>query len=319
MSSRSGDQGDDFGLESDDGSETDLEMGQTEDEQKNSEAVLFLQTLKSDSTGTIYEEPVPQGPSRKSRTGRLMGLVSSGVFPWLVNFILVVALLSGSHHSQPYEDAPPVLTTTIAKDYIEYRAEVMYDGVDKRNPMSEYQGWPSKEKDALWDRFNGAMFRIPHQEAEQLPHMTIQVALPESLAQDEYLVGVTFTHALHCLNQLRKVTYPRHYNSSLVDEDGRVNYFKWWHTDHCVEVLRKYITCHADTTPYTFDWVEGARISVHPGTVHTCRNFDRIMDVSSASLTVPFKYLPPPSPGPLFFPNKEGKDWCVWVSNDNGY
>lgn len=92
---------------------------------------------------------------------------------------------------------------------------------------------------------------------------------------------MTFTHALHCLDQLRQVAYLRHYNSSLVDETtGKVDYFKWWHIDHCVEVLRRYMTCHADSTPYTFDWVPGARIAVHPGTVHTYRSFDRMMDVS---------------------------------------
>lgn len=285
MSLRIGHEGDDFGLDSNDGSETDLERGHAGEELKDSEAtLLFLDTLHSNGDTTGCKDSVPQAPSnRNSRAGRLMRpVVTGGTFPWLVNLVLLIALLSSVHHlpSETCKNAPPVLTPTIATDYVEYRAEVMYDGVDKRNPMSEYQGWPTREKDALWDRFNGAMFRISHHEAEALPHKTLPVAAPASLAKDEYLVGVTFTHALHCLNQLRKVTYPRHYNSSLVDADGKVNYFKWWHTDHCVEVLRRYVTCHADTTPYTFDWVEGARISVHPGTVHTCRNFDRVMDVS---------------------------------------
>lgn len=83
------------------------------------------------------------------------------------------------------KDVPPVLTPTVAEAYVEYRAEVMYDGVDKRNPTSPYQGWPTPEKDALWDRFNGAMFRISSQEALTLPLRTLQVAVPKFLPRKE--------------------------------------------------------------------------------------------------------------------------------------
>lgn len=278
------DQGDkDFRLESGDDSETDLEVGHAEDVQKDPEAALLLDThnQSDDSDKTAYEEHSP-APGNWWRT-RAWHLLSGSAFPWFFNLVLLLTLLSGGFSpSDRCKDAAPVLTPTIAQDYVEYRTETMYDGVDKRNPSSAYQGWPTPEKDALWDRFNGAMFRISHDEALTLPHLTLPVATPESLEKEEYLVGVTFTHALHCLNQLRRVAYPRHYNSSLIDQEtGRVDYFKWWHIDHCVEVLRTYVTCHADMTPYTFDWVEGARISVHPGTVHTCKNFDRVMEVSS--------------------------------------
>lgn len=281
----SGGQGDrDFGPGSDDDDDSeDLEMGQTQNPHRDSEAILFLRT--PDNPNDDDRDSVPRPAlNGKTRARRILSFLSGGALPWLVNLILVLALLIDRRDAAAKtcsHDAPPVLTPTLAEEYVEYRTEVMYDGVDKRNPASPYQGWPTPEKDALWDRFDGAMFRVSAQEAAALPHRTLQVALPESLPRDEYLVGATFTHALHCLNQLRRATYPRHYNESLVDAaTGRVDYFKWWHLDHCVEVLRRYVTCHADTTPYTFDWVEGARIAVHPGTVHTCRNFDRVMDVS---------------------------------------
>lgn len=291
--------------------ETDLEMGATcesdDEEHKDSETTLFLdKTLDDKSDKTVYgEEDVPIANSNntntnKRRSRRLIGWIfSGGIFPWVVNLILMIALLSGHSATSCSGASPPELTPTIAKDYISYRTEIMYDGVDKRNPTSAYQGWPSPEKDLLWDKFNAAMFRISHAEASTLPHLSLQVALPESLPKEEYLVGVTFTHAMHCLNELRRLVYPNHYpNSSLIDPDtGKVDYFRWWHTDHCVETLRRYVTCHADMTPYTFDWVEGSRIAVHPGTVHTCKNYEKIMDVG------PF-----PAPFSLFIVEISGPD-----------
>lgn len=196
MSPPSGDQGDrDFCLAPDDGSETDLEIASTDNEQKNPEAASFLDIrskLSDDCDRTAHDSQ--PASNRKSKARRFLSFLSGGAFPWLVNFILALALLIDHHnHNTTTEktcaskDAPPVLTPTIAKAYIEYRAEVMYDGADKRNPTSPYQGWPTAEKDALWDRFNGAMFRISSQEALTLPHRTLQVAVPEPLPRKQYI------------------------------------------------------------------------------------------------------------------------------------
>lgn len=136
------------------------------------------------------------------------------------------------------------------------------------------------------------MVRIDRQEAEKLPHLSQRVALEKY--KDDYVVGLTFTHAMHCLNALRKLYYPKRYNNSMFDKDGNVMYEYWWHTDHCIEIIRRYIACHADTTAFTYDWIKDTSILVHPGTVHTCKNFDRVDDVSgqAASLHIP-QYIYP--------------------------
>lgn len=135
------------------------------------------------------------------------------------------------------------------------------------------------------------MVRINRKEAEKLPHLSQHVAIEEH--KDEYVVGMTFTHTLHCLNSLRKKLYPgRYHGTSWVDEQGNITYDKWWHTDHCIEMLRRYITCHADTTAFTYDWIENTSLLVHPGTLHTCKNFDRVVDVSKSTF----------SPPPISFP-----------------
>jgi len=54
------------------------------------------------------------------------------------------------------------------------------------------------------------------------------------------------------------------------------------HHNHCVDVLRLTIMCHADVTPVTMvDLVQnpGRRLPVGDfSTLHTCRDFDRILD-----------------------------------------
>lgn len=130
------------------------------------------------------------------------------------------------------------------------------------------------------------MVGIPRSEAEKLPHLSQHVAIEGHT--DDFLVGVTFTHTMHCLNSLRKKLYPgRYHATSWLDEHGNFTYSRWWHTDHCIEMLRRYVACHADTTAFTYDWIEGTQLLVHPGTVHTCKNFDRVKDVSDSSSGVP--------------------------------
>lgn len=94
------------------------------------------------------------------------------------------------------------------------------------------------------------MSRINRQEAEALPHLSQHVAIEEH--KGEYIVGMTFNHTMHCLNSLRKKLYPgRYHGNSWIDEHANITYDKWWHTDYCIEMIRRYVTCHADTTAFT--------------------------------------------------------------------
>ncbi|KAJ4422079.1 hypothetical protein N0V82_003271 [Gnomoniopsis sp. IMI 355080] len=255
----------------DEGSETDVEGGNAND---HNEAATFLQAFKGDLVP--YDEPDITGKSVRSGSSKIFRL-SCVLAPWALSIILFVAFISERLQSRYLCNGDAKEQYLLAQDHIEYRTELMYDGVDNRNPMSEYQGWPNDEKDKLWDQFDGAMVRINRQEAEKLPHLSQHVAVENY--EDDFVVGMTFTHTMHCLNSLRKKMYPgRYHGTSWLDENGNITYDKWWHTDHCIEMLRRYITCHADTTAFTYDWIENTSLLVHPGTIHTCKNFDRVVD-----------------------------------------
>ncbi|CAN8105070.1 unnamed protein product [Discula destructiva] len=259
------------GANVEEGSETDVESGHANE---RNESASFLRAFKDENHAPSHDEKQQAPHTGRSKIWRL----GFALAPWELSLVLLMTLVSDRLQGETSCYGGAVEGQYIlAGDHIEYRTEVMYDGVDNRNPMSEYQGWPNDEKDKLWDQYDGAMIRINREEAEKLPQLSQHVAVEEY--KSEYVVGVTFTHTMHCLNSLRKKMYPgRYHHTSWIDEHGNFTYERWWHTDHCIEMLRRYIACHADTTAFTYDWIDDSSILVHPGTVHTCKNFDLVMD-----------------------------------------
>ncbi|PSR78260.1 hypothetical protein BD289DRAFT_444206 [Coniella lustricola] len=188
-------------------------------------------------------------------------------------------------HSRPVDD----LVYTPAEDILELRVENYYIGLPfgPGFPVSKYQGWPDDEKDKLWMKYwDGNHMRVNQSIARKLPHLSIHA--PIEGHQDEYLMGIMAFHHLHCLSALRKYIYPRRYNASIVDpHTGAVNYEKWHHLDHCVEILRQSIECRPDTTARTFRWHPGGRMIPHEWVTHTCRNFDALQSwASEATVSV---------------------------------
>lgn len=185
----------------------------------------------------------------------------------------------------------------MAEDSIEYRIETTY--ASEEYPDSEYQGWPDAHKDRLWSKYEGEQIipTISHlrldcprrltatqkegnylwidgQTASKLPFETEHAPTVEHM--DDYVVGLSVFHVLHCLSVLRRNIYPRHYNSSLIKPDGTVDWNRWHHVDHCLETVRRDILCHADTSATTWEWIEASQMTIRPETKHVCRNFDKI-------------------------------------------
>lgn len=99
-------------------------------------------------------------------------------------------------------------------------------------------------------RVAGSHIRITKEEAAHLDHPTAH--FPTEEYKDQYLVGLVVFHQLHCVSNLRRALYPKRYNSSLIDEDGNVDYAKWHHLDHCLDQLRTYLECHPEMTAMPF-------------------------------------------------------------------
>lgn len=134
----------------DEGSETDVEPGQASD---HSEAASFLKAFNAgqETCDELGSEKIHR--ARKGQNKILSILYA--IAPWALSLVLFVALLSERFKSKYLCNGDVKAQYTLAQDHIEYRTELMYDGVDNRNPASEYQGWPNDDKDKLWDQFDG--------------------------------------------------------------------------------------------------------------------------------------------------------------------
>jgi len=93
-----------------------------------------------------------------------------------------------------------------------------------------------------------------------------------------YFLQSEFSHQLHCVNLLRKASYFKYnyYLSRDPDFKDKPKTFKV-HLDHCVEMLRQLVMCHADVGLVTAHWIE-QRERPWPdfNTKQTCRNFEGI-------------------------------------------
>jgi len=96
--------------------------------------------------------------------------------------------------------------------------------------------------------------------------------------EDTYMAEIDVFHQLHCLNSLRKTSI--------------INYDYYWgkewgleppvmfesHIDHCLDILRQNIMCHADVEFATYNWRK-TQHNPFPdlGEVKVCRDFEALM------------------------------------------
>lgn len=150
-----------------------------------------------------------------------------------------------------------------------------------------------------------------------------------------YMASDMYTHELHCLNFLRKATYPEYYNQShgftdlphvvrlhlgttisILSQFSGLPFSKITSaysntpTDHCIELLRQFVVCQGDVGLYTFQWLEHYP-TPYPkfSTWHQCRNTDSIEAwITQGAAQTPANYTWPRVPGSVVFPQPDS-DW----------
>ncbi|OAP55471.1 hypothetical protein AYL99_10444 [Fonsecaea erecta] len=176
---------------------------------------------------------------------------------------------------------------------------------------SPWTAEPSDEVDALWDHF---VYRAPMSISdEEFGRLNVEskalVRFPPELGGGIW-ADLEMDHQLHCLDLLRKHTHLHYYESKdvsfvnqsniirvhlgkslffallsreydgtrLVNSEAEaeiVNHHTW--IDHCINILRQNILCHADTTLLTYNWIKGYD-SPYPNfnNWHVCRDWKAI-------------------------------------------
>lgn len=111
--------------------------------------------------------------------------------------------------------------------------------------------------------------RLPKEEMDRMNRTSVP------LDDDEggYFVTLDVFHELHCLNTIRKQVYRDDYPT---DESLKR---QLEHTDHCIDILRQVLMCHADISVVTYEWIEDYRMPWPQFKMeHECRNWDAITD-----------------------------------------
>ncbi|KAE8380419.1 hypothetical protein BDV26DRAFT_290346 [Aspergillus bertholletiae] len=146
---------------------------------------------------------------------------------------------------------------------------------------SEFRGAPSPDVDRAWNRsidLGAVNVSLSDEDMKLLgvdPDTSVKLPLEDG---GIYRLHFEFSHQLHCLNFLRMWTY-RDYYQETQEEFSDTPAMQRMHIDHCIEMLRQFLMCHADTNLVSANWVAG-REKPYPNfnTKHTCRDFDAIVD-----------------------------------------
>ncbi|KUJ13261.1 uncharacterized protein LY89DRAFT_721308 [Mollisia scopiformis] len=137
-------------------------------------------------------------------------------------------------------------------------------------PRTQYVGDPSEEIDNAWDRLHqGRFFLLSEDEAKDAWGPGYEQFYAPVAGGNATELEVT--HALHCLDHLRKAFYPEKYPTDAIH--GIM------HRDHCLDHLRQMVLCNGDLTPIPTRYYKALNANyIDSDRPHTCRNWPSIRD-----------------------------------------
>ncbi|KAK8110390.1 uncharacterized protein PG998_006847 [Apiospora kogelbergensis] len=126
----------------------------------------------------------------------------------------------------------------------------LHDGsLNHKKPTLNFNGPPRPALEAAWERLkDNDSVRVSAEELGQFAGDDTIISLTDGSG---YYTTVAVYHGLHCVQRLHHYLYPDHYYPDL-DEDERFTLLR--HTEHCLDWLREYLTCNADTTLIPVHW-----------------------------------------------------------------
>jgi hypothetical protein len=220
-------------------------------------------------------ERLHAGPRPESRFLRVWPMLSHGAL--ICASMLFFALWMGTPSAHLHDDIPIYSPANVAVEPMIIR----FNGT--LNFPSIYRGPPSPEIDAAWSMVARDVLPTRMSLGEILKAGEVdspsKVKYPAQFDRD-FMVSMEAPHQLHCLNLLRKASWPEHYGSTEASFQNKPEVVRM-HLDHCVEKIRQNIMCNADVTMITWDWVQGLK-TPYPNfnTRHQCRNYKKILDWS---------------------------------------
>ncbi|KXX77723.1 hypothetical protein MMYC01_204874 [Madurella mycetomatis] len=146
----------------------------------------------------------------------------------------------------------------------------MFNLKERTNP---YINKPSPELDAAWtELLQYSNVRLTEAEVDTIAPDRKQSAIP--LPDGGYFGMLTIHHELHCVKHLHRFIYADYYFPELSSEElGR----RKLHMEHCLDLLRQSIMCHADVQPITMRWAKSVPVpGANYSTPHNCYNWEAV-------------------------------------------
>ncbi|KAB5523991.1 hypothetical protein GE09DRAFT_1257804 [Coniochaeta sp. 2T2.1] len=138
--------------------------------------------------------------------------------------------------------------------------------VDPTYPQSIYKQEPSPEVDAAWSRLYNFRYKvISEDEVRQLdkdPRLTVKAPISWGYGDNAYISRTDVAHRIHCLDMLRKATYPESVYPHLRDGEEETRVLWRPHVMHCTHVLLQHLMCTATLEAVTYNWMEGMRFPI---------------------------------------------------------
>ncbi|EFQ34290.1 hypothetical protein CGRA01v4_03887 [Colletotrichum graminicola] len=219
-------------------------------------------------------------PLSLARVPLLLTIAASG---WFLSGILFVILIFQNGDVGKHDCFVETSVYSPLVEYVPHRLVKARTNGTLDYP-SKFRGRPSQELDDNWDSVS--IFRpldIPISDEQYSKFgASIETAVRSQTNPDtSFFVQPEFSHQLHCVNLLRKTTYFNfdYYRDTGFDFRGRDEQMIQTHVDHCIEIIRQFVMCHADVGLVASHWIAEAN---HPwpdfNTNKVCRDFEGILD-----------------------------------------
>ncbi|KAJ5748021.1 uncharacterized protein N7511_009717 [Penicillium nucicola] len=157
----------------------------------------------------------------------------------------------------------PFFEETPARDVIRYEGQqldllpvYLPNGTLNPEKQGHFNGKPTPQLAEDWKSImQHQNIRLQRDELGPFAHDDSVIQLADGSG---YFATLAVFHGLHCLKRFHHYIHRDSYYPNMTEEDdARLLY----HTEHCVDWLRQYVQCNADTTVIPFYWGVGQK---HP-------------------------------------------------------
>ncbi|POR36614.1 Hypothetical protein TPAR_09138 [Tolypocladium paradoxum] len=185
---------------------------------------------------------------------------------------LTLRYLQDPHYNTPFRN-------TISYEDRPFDLQPIYLDKDTPNPSktNDFNGPPRQELDNAWSTL--MQYQNVRLHKEELGQFSEDDSIVQLADGTGYWITVSVFHGLHCIERLHHFLYSETYYPGLSEDDTFTLKLHTERPEHCLDWLRHYVQCNADTTLIPIQWTAESPgpVATDPGT-HQCVVWDPIYE-----------------------------------------